>query len=77
MLHLAQYHVVPGQYFSNQLSGVNNVITLQGGSLAVSVAGGVLQFKGNGNAAPANVLVSNRPAGNTYIIYKIDAVLAP
>jgi uncharacterized surface protein with fasciclin (FAS1) repeats len=77
MLHLAQYHVVPGQYFSNQLAGVNTVITWQGGSIAVSLAGGALQFKGNGNAAPAKVLVADRPAGNTYVIYKIDAVLTP
>jgi uncharacterized surface protein with fasciclin (FAS1) repeats len=77
MLSLAKFHVLPGQFFSNQLAGVNNVITLQGGSLAVSVQGGVLQFKGNGNAVPANVLTANQPAANTYVIHKIDQVLSP
>jgi len=77
MLPLAKFHVLPGQYFSNQLTGVNNVITLQGGSLAVSVQGGVLQFKGNGNAVPANVLTANQPAANSFVIHKIDEVLSP
>jgi len=77
MISLAKFHVLPDQYFSNQLTGVNNVITLQGGSLAVSVQGGVLQFKGNGNAMPAGVLTANQPAGNTFVIYKIDEVLLP
>jgi len=77
MLNLAKFHVLPGQYFSNQLTGVNNVITLQGGSLSVSVQGATLQFKGNGNAVPANVLTANQPAGNIYVIHKIDEVLSP
>jgi len=77
MLNLAKFHVLPAQYFSNELIMVNNVITLQGGSLAVSVQGGVLQFKGNGNAAPASVLTVNQPAGNTFVIHKIDEVLLP
>lgn len=77
MLSLAKYHVLPSQYFSNQLMGVNNVITLQGGTLSVSVQGGVLQFKGNGNAVPANVLMPNQPAANTFVIHKIDEVLSP
>jgi len=77
MLSLAKFHVLPGQYFSNLLTGVNNVITLQGGSLSVSVQGGVLQFKGNGNTVPAGVLTANQPAGNTLVIHKIDEVLSP
>jgi uncharacterized surface protein with fasciclin (FAS1) repeats len=77
MLNLAKFHVLPGQYFSNQLAGLNNVITLQGGSLAVSVQNGVIQFKGNGNTVPANILTANQPAGNTYVIHKIDQVLSP
>jgi len=77
MLSLAKFHVLTGQYFSNQLTGANNVITLQGGSLSVSVQGGVLQFKGNGNTAPAGVLKANQPAGNTLVIHKIDEVLSP
>jgi uncharacterized surface protein with fasciclin (FAS1) repeats len=77
MLSLAKFHVLPGQYFSNQLVGLNNVVTLQGSSLSVSIAGGVLQFKGNGNAAPANVLTADQPAGNTFVIHKIDEVLSP
>lgn len=77
MLSLAKYHVLRAQYFSNLLVGVNNVITLQGGSLSVSTSGGVLQFKGSGNAVPANVLTADQPAGNTFVIYKIDQLLSP
>lgn len=77
MMSLAKYHVVPGRWFTNDLSGVNSLITLQGGSLTVGVSGGILQFTGTGNASPASVLTGNQSAGNTFVIYKIDELLAP
>lgn len=77
MLALAKSHVLPGLYFSNELVGINNVITMQGGSLSVSVQGDVLQFKGAGNTVPANVLTADQPAGNSFVIHKIDEVLSP
>jgi uncharacterized surface protein with fasciclin (FAS1) repeats len=77
MVSLAKYHVLSGEYFSNMLTGLNNVVTLQGGSLSVSTSGGVLQFKGGSNSVPANVITANQPAGNTFVIHKIDEVLSP
>jgi hypothetical protein len=53
------------------------VVTLQGGSLSVSISNGVLQFTGAGNASPANLLTGNQPAGNTFVIHKIDELLSP
>jgi len=76
MLELAKYHVVPGRYFSNTLTGLNNVVTLEGGSLSVGISNGVLQFSGSGNASPANVLTADQPARNTYVIYRIDQLLS-
>ena len=77
MISLAKLHVLSGAYFTNLLTGLNNVITLQGSSLSVSSSGGALQFKGGGNTVPANVVTANQPAGNTFVIHKIDEVLSP
>jgi uncharacterized surface protein with fasciclin (FAS1) repeats len=77
MTTLAKYHVLPGRWFIHDLSGINSIITLQGGSLTVGVSGGVLQFTGAGNASPANLLTGNQPAGNTFVIHKIDELLSP
>jgi len=77
MTTLAKYHVLPGRWFTNDLAGVNSIITLQGGSLTVGVSGGVLQFTGTGNASPANLLTGNQPAGNIFVIHKIDELLSP
>ncbi|MBN9385677.1 MAG: fasciclin domain-containing protein [Chitinophagaceae bacterium] len=77
MTSLAKYHVLTGRWFTNDLAGVNSVITLQGGSLTVSVLNGILQFTGAGNVSPAHVLTGNQPAGNTFVIHKIDELLSP
>ena len=77
MTTLAKYHVLPGRWFTNNLSTVNNVVTLQGGSLTVGVLNGILQFTGAGNASPANLLAGNQPAANTFVIHKIDELLSP
>jgi uncharacterized surface protein with fasciclin (FAS1) repeats len=76
MLELAKYHVVPGRYFSNTFTGLNSVVTLQGGSLTVGISNNVLQFSGPGNASPANVLTADQPAWNTYVIHRIDQLLS-
>jgi len=77
MTTLAKYHTLPGRWFTNGLTGINSVITLQGGSLTVGVLNGVLQFTGAGNASPANLLTGNQPAANTFVIHKIDELLLP
>ena len=75
MLELAKYHVVPGRFFTNTLTGLNSVVTLEGGSLTVGLSNEILQFSGSGNATPANVLTPDQPAGNTYVVYRIDQLL--
>ena len=77
MLNLAKYHVLTERLFTNTLSGLTSVVTVQGGSLAVGVSGGVLQFSGTGNPTPANLLRGNQPAGNIFVIHKIDELLSP
>lgn len=77
MLVLAKYHVLTERFFTNTLSGLTSVVTVQGGSLTVGVSGGVLQFSGTGNATPANLLTGNQPAGNIFVIHKIDELLSP
>jgi len=77
MTTLAKYHVLPGRWFTNDLSTVNNVVTLQGGSLTVGILNGILQFTGAGNPSPANLLTGNQPAANIFVIHKIDELLSP
>ncbi|MDO6433352.1 fasciclin domain-containing protein [Flavitalea sp. BT771] len=77
MLNLAKYHVLTERLFTNTLSGLTSVTTVQGGSLTVGVSGGVLQFSGTGNSTPAHVLTGNQPAGNVFVIHKIDELLSP
>ena len=77
MLTLAKYHVLTERLFTNTLSGLTSVVTVQGGSLTVGVSGGVLQFSGTGNPTPANLLKGNQPAGNVFVIHKIDELLSP
>lgn len=77
MTTLAKYHVLTDRLFTNTLFGLNSVVTLQGGSLTVGVTNGVLHFAGAGNASPANLLTGDQPAGNTFVIHKIDELLSP
>jgi uncharacterized surface protein with fasciclin (FAS1) repeats len=77
MLNLAKYHVLTERLFTNTLTGLTSVVTVQGGSLTVGVSGGVLQFSGTGNPTPANLEKGNQPAGNIFVIHKIDELLSP
>jgi len=77
MLTLAKYHVLTERLFTNTLVGLTTVVTVQGGSLTVGVSGGVLQFSGPGNPTPAKLLTGNQPAGNVFVIHKIDELLSP
>jgi uncharacterized surface protein with fasciclin (FAS1) repeats len=77
MLTLAKYHVLTERLFTNTLIGLTSVVTVQGGSLTVGLSGDVLQFSGTGNPTPANLLKGNQPAGNVFVIHKIDELLSP
>jgi uncharacterized surface protein with fasciclin (FAS1) repeats len=77
LVQLVKYHTLTGDYFTNILSGLGKVSTLQGGSVTVGSQNGLLQFSGTGNPVPATLVSGNQLAGNTLIVHRIDKVLSP
>jgi uncharacterized surface protein with fasciclin (FAS1) repeats len=77
LTQLAEYQVVPGLYFTNTLSGLTSLTTLQGETVTVTFQNGLLEFTGNTNPTPANLLSGNQPVGSTILLHKIDQVLTP
>jgi uncharacterized surface protein with fasciclin (FAS1) repeats len=77
LIQLLEYQIVPGPYFTNTLTGLTSLPTLQGGSVMISAAGGLLRFSGNSNPVPANLITGNQVAGNSIVVYRIDQVLSP
>lgn len=63
------YHVVAGRTLSGEIVNVDSVTTLQGGSLDVSIDGGVTI--GDASVVTVDVLASNG------VIHVIDSVLVP
>lgn len=64
------YHVIPGTVTSAELMALDEAETLQGGSVEISAAGGMLTVNG------ANVLQADVMATNG-VIHVIDTVLMP
>jgi uncharacterized surface protein with fasciclin (FAS1) repeats len=77
LISLLEYHVIPGLYFTNTLTGLSAIPTLSNGSVTVSVQNGILHFSGGSNPVPATWLYGNQTAGNTIIVHRIDQVLSP
>lgn len=75
LIRLTKNHVVNGTYFTNILAGRNMLSTLAGGSIVVSLANDVLQFKGSGSPAPAALLRGNQTAGNKIVVHRISQLL--
>lgn len=67
---ILSYHVIPGQVNSAELMALDEAETLQGGSIQVSSANGMLTIDG------ANVLQADVMATNG-VIHVIDTVLMP
>jgi uncharacterized surface protein with fasciclin (FAS1) repeats len=74
---LVRYQVVKGLFFIRDLAGLNSLTTVEGGVLTVSHLNGGIQFSGPGNAVPANLLTGDQPAGNGFLVHRIDQVLQP
>jgi uncharacterized surface protein with fasciclin (FAS1) repeats len=75
--NMLQYHILPGQYFTNTLAGLSTLPTLQGSNINISFADSILQFTGAGNTTAARLIKANRIAGASLIIHEIDEVLMP
>jgi fasciclin domain-containing protein len=77
LVTLLQAQVVTGSYFTNILKGQTTIPSFSGGSIAVTIQNGVLQFSGPHNTVPANLLTGNQTAGNTIIVQRVDGLIVP
>ncbi|MEP6750741.1 MAG: fasciclin domain-containing protein [Bacteroidota bacterium] len=78
LANILQYHILPGQYFISNFSGLSTVATLQGENINVTFDGnGLVQFAGKGDTVTAGITVSNRISGGNIIIHNISRVLTP
>jgi uncharacterized surface protein with fasciclin (FAS1) repeats len=74
---LLKYQLASGLFFTNNLSAVSGLSSLQGEAISVSSQNGVFQFTGKNNSSPANMLSGNRLAGGNIVVHKTDQVLLP
>ncbi|MFT3932318.1 MAG: fasciclin domain-containing protein [Chitinophagaceae bacterium] len=74
---IVQYHIVPGQYFSNTFSGLITVPSQEGNSINVTFSDAIIQFTGVGNTNAASIELSDKVAGSSVIVHKINGLLMP
>ncbi len=72
---ILQYHVLPGQYFTNSFIGLATVGSSEGNSINLTFNDGLAQFTGTGNTTTASILLANRVAGTNTIVFTISGVL--
>lgn len=77
LYNILQYHIVPSQYFSNNLLGLNSLLSINGETIALSSAGTVFQFTGKGNTSAATATKLNRIMASSIVLHKINQVLLP
>ena len=75
LVQLAMSQVVKGAYFTTTFPAT--VTSLSGGSVAVTVNNGILQFAGAANAVPVHWLSGDNVAGPTIILHKTDGIISP
>ncbi|MEP6950484.1 MAG: fasciclin domain-containing protein [Ginsengibacter sp.] len=69
------YHVIAGRVFSSDLADGAQPATLNGGKVTIGLTTGAT-VKGNSNASPSNIIITNIVATNG-VIHVIDKVLLP
>ena len=75
--NILQYHVLPGQYFTNNFTGLATVGSSEGNMINLTFTNGMVQFTGTGNTTAVSVTQGDRVAGTNIIIQKINGVLMP
>jgi len=74
---ILQYHILPGQYFSNGFTGLSTVGSSEGNMINLGFSNGLVQFTGTGNTTTASVTQADRIAGTNIIVQKINGLLIP
>jgi len=78
MTNIVLYHILPGQYFTNNFTPLSTVTSSNASdTIKVTLANGQPQFTGNNNTAPATITQADRIAGTNIIIQKINGLLLP
>jgi len=74
---ILQYHIIPGQYFSNGFLGLNSVIAANAEAIAVNNSNGQLQFTGTNNTSAASASRVNQLLFSNIVVHKINRLLLP
>jgi uncharacterized surface protein with fasciclin (FAS1) repeats len=74
---ILQYHILPGQYFTNNFTGLSTVNSSENSSINITFNNGVAQFTGTSNTTAAGITQADRIAGTTIIVQKINGLLMP
>jgi uncharacterized surface protein with fasciclin (FAS1) repeats len=77
LTNILQYHILPGQYFTNGFTGLSTVGSSEGNSVNLTFSNGMAQFTGTSNTTAAGITTANRIAGTNTIIQNINGVLMP
>jgi uncharacterized surface protein with fasciclin (FAS1) repeats len=72
---IIQYHIIPGQYFTNSFNGLTTVGSSEGNNIGLTFNNGMAQFTGTSNTTAAGITTSNRLAGSNTIVQNINGVL--
>jgi transforming growth factor-beta-induced protein len=76
LVDVLKYHVVEGRYYSDDLSHLSSLVTLEGKNVTVDLySGSTVQIKSIGGVT-ANVIVADIDCSNG-VVHFIDAVLLP
>jgi len=76
--NILMYHILPGQYFSNNYMGLNTAPTsVPGGSVTIGNGVSGTTFSGAGNATPVGFAGSNQLVGDNAIYQPINGLLMP
>jgi uncharacterized surface protein with fasciclin (FAS1) repeats len=75
MTTILQYHILPGQYFTNNFLGLASVGSSEGNSINLTFVNGIAQFTGTSNINAAGITNANRVAGSSTVVQTINGLL--
>ncbi len=77
LMPILQYHIIPGQYFTNSFTGLQTVASSESNVINLTFTNGMPQFTGTSNTTAGSVTKANLVAGTNIIVHKINEVLMP
>jgi uncharacterized surface protein with fasciclin (FAS1) repeats len=77
LIRLLEYHVATGVRFANTLAAASPLMTIEGGTIDVTIVSGGIQFTGNNNTVPALLLQGDQMVGSRIVVQRISQLLLP